>query len=547
MSGHHWLKAKGNEPAHAHDVNSQLPSTELDVFALLGAIAGVFWSIDGKPLSRWHFFLSLNAIISILTTGCAVTFMHSVSNLIGQLKWHHFRYGPQELADLETFDKASRGPSGSLEFLCAMKWSLATVGALITISRLAIGPLVQQIVKYPEESIYRPDETATISYAHDYNRHLSVPDLDDTDLDLNQAVQYDPKMVLAVLQGMYGVEVSTSYNCSGVCKWSDPFISFGFKSTCENVTLVTLMTENCSIHRYDQSCTMMTPRGIQLVTERVNATLQTTFLLNVDSSISRGEGRPRNRLPEIAAFAVYRATASATFDPLNINITECVLSVTAYEYSGSRANGSSFQIGETKEIGIPSDRWLENAAFPDGWWKAVATTFSSEGDDIPKFSISWADIIALQDFFLSDAFSGHWAKGSSTNVQSGTSPALMGDVDLWARFENMAASMTEYLRAGPNQKVITGQRAYNVTFVSIQWVWLAGPVAIELAAFLFAFLAIVRNRKSRKVPLWKSSALALLACQYEKDLGNRSGLLGSHLGDVKAIEKFAKEQKARLA
>lgn len=139
---------------------------------LLVGIAIIFWYMDNKPLSAWRGRVSLNATISILTTACTTALMHGVSTFIGQLKWLHFKNGPCKLAEFETFDGASRGVWGSILMLTTVKWNLATIGAFITILRLAFSPFAQQVVLVEQRDVITPDNAATFGYSYSYSRDL---------------------------------------------------------------------------------------------------------------------------------------------------------------------------------------------------------------------------------------------------------------------------------------------------------------------------------------------------------------------------------------
>ncbi|KAG8424649.1 hypothetical protein J3458_001422 [Metarhizium acridum] len=180
-------------PAHAVD-ESELPSSTsveykrhgisspsewllemLSTFAsllCLAAIIIIFWNMDNKPLSAWNSIISLNAAISILTTAYGAALMHGVGNFIGQIKWLRFKEGVNKLEKLERFDEASRGPWGSVMFLATVKLNLATLGALITIARVALSPLTQQVVKIEQQLV--PEDDAVFGYAHEYNRGLML-------------------------------------------------------------------------------------------------------------------------------------------------------------------------------------------------------------------------------------------------------------------------------------------------------------------------------------------------------------------------------------
>lgn len=75
---------------------------------------------NGKTLRKWRSRISLNTMVAVLAQVAASALLYSVSASIGQLKWTWLRKR-RELADVETFDSASRGPDGSLQFLWLMR------------------------------------------------------------------------------------------------------------------------------------------------------------------------------------------------------------------------------------------------------------------------------------------------------------------------------------------------------------------------------------------------------------------------------------------
>lgn len=148
---------------------------------LLIGIAIIFWYMNNMPLSAWRARISLNATISILTTACTTALMHGVSAFIGQSKWLHFKNGPRKLADFGKIDGASRGVGGSILLLTTVKWNLATIGAFITILRLAFSPFAQQVVLIEQRDIISSAGTATFGYAHNYSRDI-LNDLANSDI-----------------------------------------------------------------------------------------------------------------------------------------------------------------------------------------------------------------------------------------------------------------------------------------------------------------------------------------------------------------------------
>jgi hypothetical protein len=101
-------------------------SPTLDIIALvlsagiLLAIVGLLQRYDGKKQPDWK-HLSLNTVIAWLSTlskGCIVLLL---GRSMGQLKWIWFVGARQPLADLRTFDMASRGFLGSIILLFKQK------------------------------------------------------------------------------------------------------------------------------------------------------------------------------------------------------------------------------------------------------------------------------------------------------------------------------------------------------------------------------------------------------------------------------------------
>jgi hypothetical protein len=106
----------------------------------------------------------------------------------------------------------------------------------------------------------------------------------------------------------------------------------------------------------------------------------------------------------------------------------------------------------------------------------------------------------------------------------------------------MATAMTNYLRYGPNTQSAYGEIVQSEPFVSIRWGYFVVPIVTEGFAILFAVLSIFSNRPSRRVPLWKTSTLAVLACQHEE----RLELLQTTDKDIKEIEDEAERVKVTL-
>jgi hypothetical protein len=282
---------------------------------------------------------------------------------------------------------------------------------------------------------------------------------------------------------------------------------------------------------------MTTPGGLRITTRHVDTDSTTTYWMNA-IRISNRTFIPSNT-PELARFALYRATADYNFNAQDVNVTECSLSLTTYEYTGAHANGSTFSFDKIREVDFGSQlRW--------GWGKSKAGDEmymnESTAQQTPRLSIAWNDLAALGVFLESNTIVSEWVDGNAVNEHFGLSAALAGDVDVGKRFEKLALSMTSYLRSGPNKQLAQGEILRNEAFVEIRWLYLIGPIVIELAVLVFAAMTIFRNRRSANVPLWKSSALAVFACHYDA----QDKRIKVQETDIKQIGTMAEHTSARL-
>ncbi|KXG52479.1 uncharacterized protein PGRI_087630 [Penicillium griseofulvum] len=507
---------------------------------LLIAIAVIFWYMDKKPLSAWRAGVSLNASVSILTTACTTALMHGVSTFIGQSKWLHFKNGPRKLEDLETFDGASRGVWGSILLLTAVKWNLATIGAFITILRLAFSPFAQQVVLIEQRDIITPSNTASFGYAHSYIDTTLTRDLGNAYI---ENVQQDPGMQSAIIQGLYGLNTTESFKCPGLCDWPSSYISLGYKTECRNVTQETLQTATCGKISVQNICNMTTPGGVNLTTRHVFTDSGTTYNMNTSSVLDKLAYGMGPSFPEIIRFGIYRSTMGGSFQLTNPNITECSLSLTAHEYTGARANGSDFSVVKREvDFGVKNP-WALKGNSTDLNFNYIYTNETTNGDlHIPALEMTYGTITSLAAFFQSTTVVSDWITGNVRGQNLGFATALSGDVDLGDRFDKMANGMSMYMRYGPNTLAAHGEIRQSEPHVFIRWRYFIVPILIEAFAILFAILSIFSNRPSRRVPLWKSSTLAVLACQHEE----RLGLLQTTGKDLEDLEIEAKKAEVQL-
>lgn len=123
--------------------------------------------MQNKPQPEWASKITLNMVISLLTTLSWGFMMYVVASCISQLKWNYFT-GRHRLFDFEVFDQASRGPMGAANFLARIPPSIASLGSLLTITALAISPFSQRVAKYRTEDVFKDDRGASFGVALEY-------------------------------------------------------------------------------------------------------------------------------------------------------------------------------------------------------------------------------------------------------------------------------------------------------------------------------------------------------------------------------------------
>lgn len=181
------------------------------------AIAIVLSVYDGKTQPNMPYGLTLNAIVSVLSTASKSALICAVAGALGQLKWIWFRRS-RKLQDIQLFDDASRGPWGSVTLLGSLNIrTLASIGALVTVLALAFEPFVQQILKYPVRLVSSPHSGAVVTKNSLFNLW-----------------PYSNSFGRAVQTGLWSYDDNFQLppSCpSGHCKWP-PYRSVGLCTKC---------------------------------------------------------------------------------------------------------------------------------------------------------------------------------------------------------------------------------------------------------------------------------------------------------------------------
>ncbi|OAL55043.1 hypothetical protein IQ07DRAFT_284443 [Pyrenochaeta sp. DS3sAY3a] len=122
----------------------------------LAALLILLTMFHTKETSIWKSRLSMNAIIAALSQTSQSSLAVSLASGISQSKWEWLR-SKRQRRDIETFDKASRGPLGSLMLIWEqIRWRrlhIVLLGAVATIFLVAFSTFAQQAASVMERTV----------------------------------------------------------------------------------------------------------------------------------------------------------------------------------------------------------------------------------------------------------------------------------------------------------------------------------------------------------------------------------------------------------
>jgi hypothetical protein len=340
----------------------------------------------------------------------------------------------------------------------------------------------------------------------------------------------------ALLKGLYGLPVSEPISCPGTCTWTDEYISLGFRSNCRDVTATTTANQICTGSPGNSNrCSLTTPKGVRLTTAWVITSESTAIAVNATSTLPTSVAWTGPFSPnDFITIGVFKAPLS--FNQSQITgekILECGISLTAYRYSNISANGT-----ETNRIVTEIPLTLDgNRATMDG-----DIVFKDPG--LPEFRVNANEIMSLKNFIDSEGFGGSAIHGYRTGYKDprGISVLPLLNANVTLAFEMVAQSMTNQIRVtAPDKKVGYGLTIQVVPSVEVRWYFLIGPIAIGLLAAALLVLMIVYSGGSKGVPLWKSSAVALLYHNVTSE-----GEITSPVRGPEELDDIARNTKAKL-
>lgn len=501
---------------------------------------------EQKALPSFPHDLTLNTIISILSAASKSSMIYAVTASIGQLKWNWYYARKEQLQHIQLFDDASRGPWGSMMMLFSHKgWSLASLGALITLLALAFDPFMQQILRYPIRQAPSPSKVATVKQA----RSFLIPEI-------------DTSYMKAISTGIWSDEAVFNPSCpSGNCTWT-PFRSVGWCSKCEDVTSAATLV-GCTDVPVDTNitepqatpCHVALPQGrrsevpIMLYPAKGDGSLNPVNTSSVVMELPTDiiwpltpgwKGKPSANevyagihgplvVMAYAQLGRPHSTIEVETSPesgLKVDkVTECALTLCERTYNVSVSSGIpsvdvlSVDYGETFNYtanGINNKEsvtcWKPSGGNPN-LSKYEAYAFS----DPNEFSFC-----PVEDYSISIP---SYIKGNTTSpwtwlVQERKWRSPAGDTlsshavnkiiysSLDEVMSNIANAMTK-LSLEISETTVNGTVEVSEVYVAVSWAWISLPATVLALGVTFLGLTILATRH-QNLSLWKSAILPVL-------------------------------------
>ncbi|ETS76352.1 hypothetical protein PFICI_11739 [Pestalotiopsis fici W106-1] len=512
---------------------------------------------NNRPLDKWRFLISFNALISILGAVARAPLGFVMGSCLGQAKWNWFKRQPGRLEGFEKFEDASRGPLGSFVFLFwlpARHWSV--LGALMTVVLLGFDPFLQAIVDYDgqldDSNSLKPPTIGVCerldvgSYSYLTTRgeagSFQLPSGNAIDRFIWSKIP-DVGMTAALIDGLGNdtkrTEPMASFVCpSGNCTWA-PYSTLAICSTCNDVTASLEQNEilgGKTLYSLPYVESIDEKKGIFAETADMAAAAVSNPGLTVSFQKS-------NTL--IAAVGIIRFPDKYHLNPL---AKECALYFCIKAFATRVDNGvfkesvidtwsdrnlASYQPGMPEwEVGMEASTFAEYES-----WNNNSLVNSEVNFHRFDLQLRWSDERARQVGLPKDAIMAFNISQSSAETTSyavtdqlfssgqlvswpiprtgfnGTLYPFVAQVlgtkqtqDYDAVFENMAQRMTTFMR-DQSDSTQTGQQKEWALHIRVRWAYLILPLLVVVGACLVLLFAILETNHRRLEP-WKSDVLA---------------------------------------
>ncbi|KAJ5702785.1 hypothetical protein N7488_010333 [Penicillium malachiteum] len=466
------------------------------------ALILVLWHYDGKPMPDWPYGITLNALVSVLSTVMKATMAFIVAESLAQLKWSWFR-GGNRLSDLAMLDAGSRGAMGSLLVLLrTTPRHLVTIGSVVLVVATVTDPFVQQVMAIKERPAHAPGN-ASIQVC---NTSLYTDYGEGPGPGLNQ-------VPLATLGAIYsGIFQTQNLNArtvmmdcpSGNCTFPR-YQSMGFCSRCADITNE-LHLSKTSIILSEPTYNYKLPNGFMFSTS-----INNMYLMNATSDRNLIRLNTTGSTPIVNFTAI---SAAGYGVPPQVSATECALFFCVDTYEAGVEGGTfsetrtSFSTAQNTSSVVEDFSLIPDTCYVNG--TRVEKPYNDTDDCL--YNVNWLSRIAMYNS-LAPLLKGKGSLGivNRPSWGSNTLEALYGAegnfTDINSVFQSLASTLTINARSKVCQENFSGIPWTIQSFVHVRWKWMILPGLLVVLSMIFLGITVVHTRNQY---IWKSSPLALL-------------------------------------
>ncbi|KAE9376344.1 hypothetical protein N431DRAFT_462185 [Stipitochalara longipes BDJ] len=537
----------GTKPIHIFKSWFRSDSWQLEILSLfitLVCFAGliiVLQQFDNKPLPNWRSGLTLNTVVSWISTVLKTALLLPIGSCISQLSWVWFNEQTRSLADICFFDAASRGPWGSLKLIFRLRGVyLACLGAFITIVALGMDPFFQQTIKYPSRLTGAPNSTAQVVFATSYNGQVRQAT---GGLELIEASLFLPTNLKgAIYSGLWASETlpppSPLFSCSsGNCTWP-LFSTLAANVKCDNISSKVAL--NCTDVPADgyspetTKCNFVSPGDLSLNQTLNGSTEYDFFLSNTwpPANVESSWGYMGNYTGLISGFQWVKALSNFNYVYAGFDGPVLIGRDTTWEAQRCLFYFSVEQLRANVSAGVYSEE-----AVDEYFWDGIRTIDPTSLDPLSLVAPFAKDQIFNISGLAFESIVSEYnvALGPLGRVGSDSSAGFTASSDqimrLWYGknitkiLENFNVYVTNSLRANQSALlqpslqsgtyVIDSSTSINgtvwipVPFVQVQWAWLAMPLGLYILVGLLLVLTMAESSRTG-VGIWKSTPIAFL-------------------------------------
>ncbi|KAI9926310.1 hypothetical protein MW887_004074 [Aspergillus wentii] len=503
----------------------QIVSCLISVMALF-ALIGVLFVYDHKAIPNWPYGITINSVLSWISQILTACMVGAVATCLSQSKWIHFSSGERPLGEMNSYDWASRGALGCTAFLWRSKMRRsATIGALITIMAIGVGPFVQQtvaVVNNRVDSDIAASAVRTESYGKDGVTADELPSRD----------------MMASIYGSLFLNSQSNSNASATTVSPDcptgncdipPFRSLAICSKCSDVSHMLSLVQGSVACGSGTEYSYQLPNGLQLnyTSEVLKLDLPKNDFISTETnyySSMQTFGQPV--LPgtdnfgdsSLLNFCHHSSSRGSPDECFCHPVQDYLLSPPA------KGNLTATNYVVHRDTSLTLSDWLMNRL-------QFNNTFSytcMDGAYISRGTSSFRNefLQPLLDSPIPDLFA-QIAAGMSTHVRKANQTAYLPSTGFYESSNG----------APPAQ----GTSWTVETQIHVRWGWITLPVLLILFTMIFLVMTAVQS-KIHKVDIWKSSTAPLLCSGLDHNLQERMWAVG----DPMQVENLTNRVRVRL-